>query len=146
MLGAIAGAMGVGVPGAVAASLNAPERTVVCVVGDGGALMTAQEIATAVQHGASPKIFISNNASYGTIRTHQEKHYPERISGTRLTNPDFTMWARSFGVTAITISMGDDVEAKVAEALATEGPCVVEVKSSLEAISAFTTVSKLRGA
>lgn len=145
MLGAIAGAMGVGVPGAVAASLNAPERTVVCVVGDGGALMTAQEIATAVQYGASPKIFISNNASYGTIRTHQEKHYPKRISGTRLTNPDFTLWAKSFGVTAITIGLGDDVEAKVAEALAAKGPCVVEVKSSLEAISAFATVSKLRG-
>ncbi len=145
MIGSIAGAMGIGVPGAVAASLTEPGRPVICVVGDGGALMTAQEIATAVQYGATPKIFISNNASYGTIRTHQEKNYPTRVSGTQLHNPDFTAWAKSFGVTALTIELGDDVAAKVAEALAVEGPCVVEVKSSLEAVSAFTTISGLRG-
>jgi acetolactate synthase-1/2/3 large subunit len=145
MIGSIAGAMGIGVPGAVAASLTEPGRPVICVVGDGGALMTAQEIATAVQYGASPKIFISNNASYGTIRTHQERHYPARVSGTQLSNPDFTAWAKSFGVTALTIALGDDVAEKVAEALAVDGPCVVEVKSSLEAVSAFTTIGKLRG-
>ena len=144
MVGSIAGAMGIGVPGAVAASLTEPDRPVICVVGDGGALMTAQEIATAVQYGASPKIFISNNASYGTIRTHQERNYPNRISGTHLSNPDFTAWAKSFGVSAIKIALGDDVAAKVAEALAVEGPCVVEVKSSVEAVSAFTTIEKLR--
>ena len=145
MVGAIAGAMGLGVPGAVAASLNAPDRTVICVVGDGGLLMTGQEIATAIQYGAKPKIFISNNGAYGTIRTHQEKHFPKRISGTQLTNPDLTMWAKAFGVATVTIELGDDVDAKVSQALATYGACVVEVKSSLEAVSAFTTISKLRG-
>ncbi|MFW6076951.1 MAG: thiamine pyrophosphate-dependent enzyme, partial [Hyphomicrobiales bacterium] len=145
MLGAIGGAMGFGVPAGVAAGLVAPERTAIVVVGDGGMLMTGQEIATAVATGAAPKIFLSNNHSYATIRTHQEKHFPGRVSGTKLTNPDFTAWARSFGVHAVTIRMGDDVAAKVAEALAHPGAVVVEVHSSLEAISAFTTIAKLRG-
>jgi acetolactate synthase-1/2/3 large subunit len=145
MLGAIGGAMGFGVPAGVAASLVAPERAAIVVVGDGGMLMTGQEIATAIATGAAPKIFLSNNHSYGTIRTHQEKHFPRRISGTHLTNPDFTAWARSFGVHAVTIRMGDDVAAKVAEALAHPGPCIVEVHASLEAISAFTTITSLRG-
>ena len=146
MLGAIGGAMGFGVPAAVAASLAAPDRMAIVVVGDGGMLMTGQEIATAVATGAAPKIFVSNNHSYATIRTHQEKQFPSRISGTKLTNPDFTAWARSFGVHAVTIRMGDDIAAKVAEALAHEGAAVVEVHASLEAISAFTTITKLRGA
>jgi acetolactate synthase I/II/III large subunit len=144
MLGVIGGAMGFGVPAGVAAGLVAPERMAIVVVGDGGMLMTGQEIATAVATGAAPKIFVSNNHSYATIRTHQEKHFPGRISGTKLTNPDFAAWARSFGVHALTIKMGDDVAAKVAEALAHPGASIVEVHSSLEAISAFTTISKLR--
>jgi hypothetical protein len=126
MLGAIGGAMGFGVPAAVAAGLAAPERMAIVVVGDGGMLMTGQEIATAVATGAAPKIFVSNNHSYATIRTHQEKQFPNRLSGTKLTNPDFTAWARSFGVHAVTIRMGDDVAAKVAEALAHPGAFVVE--------------------
>ena len=145
MLGSIGGAMGFGVPAGVAASLVAPERMAIVVVGDGGILMTGQEIATAVATGAAPKIFLSNNNSYGTIRTHQEKHYPGRISATKLTNPDFTAWARAFGVHTVTIERGDDVAAKVAEALAHRGASVVNVHSSLEAISAFTTITSLRG-
>jgi acetolactate synthase I/II/III large subunit len=145
MLGAIGGAMGFGVPAGVAAGLLAPERTAIVVVGDGGMLMTGQEIATAVATGAAPKIFLSNNHSYGTIRTHQEKQFPGRISGTKLTNPDFGAWARAFGVHAVTIKLGDDVAAKVADALAHPGPCIVEVHSSLEAISAFATITGLRG-
>jgi acetolactate synthase I/II/III large subunit len=145
MLGGIAGAMGFGVPAGVAAGLVAPERTAIVVVGDGGMLMTGQEIATAVATGAAPKIFLSNNQSYGTIRTHQEKQFPRRVVGTKLANPDFTAWARSFGVQALTIRLGDDVAAKVAQALALPGACVVEVHSSLEAISAFATITSLRG-
>lgn len=144
LLGAIGGAMGIGVPAGIAATLVAPERTAIVIVGDGGMLMTGQEIATAVATGARPKIFLSNNSSYGTIRTHQEREFPGRVSGTKLFNPDFTAWAKSFGVHAITIALGDDVEAKVAEALAHDGPCVVNVRSSVEAISAFVTLSGLR--
>ncbi len=143
LLGAIAGAMGFGVPTAVAASILDTTRTVITFVGDGGILMTGQELATAVQYGARPKIVISDNGIYGTIRTHQEKHYPHRVSGTDLVNPDFTMWAKSFGVFTETIAIGDDIDAKVKAFLAHEGAAVLHVKSSKEALSAFTTLSAL---
>ena len=144
MLGAIAGAMGFGVPGGVAASLAEPDRCVIVVVGDGGMLMTGQELATAVQYGARPKIILSDNSIYGTIRTHQEKHFSGRVSGTNLTSPDFRQWAQSFGAKAVAIRQGDDIAARLAEALAHEGPSVVHVHSSREALSAFTTLSRLQ--
>jgi acetolactate synthase I/II/III large subunit len=143
LLGAIAGAMGFGVPSGVAAGLVDPARMAIVFVGDGGILMTGQELATAVQYGAKTKIVLSDNASYGTIRTHQERHYPRRVSGTDLVNPDFAIWARSFGAHAVTIAPGDDIEAKVAEALGHDGPAVIHVRSSREALSAFTTLSAL---
>ncbi|MBI2719657.1 MAG: acetolactate synthase [Rhizobiales bacterium] len=143
LLGAVAGSMGIGVPAAVAAGLVEPQRMAIVLVGDGGILMTGQELATALQYGAKPKIVISDNGSYGTIRTHQEKHYPHRVSGTDLVNPDFTLWARSFGALAVTIAPGDDIDAKIAEALVHDGAAVIHVKSSREALSAFTTLNAL---
>lgn len=145
LIGGIAGAMGLGVPAAVAAQLVDPTRTAIVVVGDGGILMTGQEIATAIQYGAKPKIVLSDNGTYGTIRSHQEREFPNRVSGTDLANPDFTAWARSFGAHAITIERGDDVAAKVAEALAQDGATVIHVKSSRESLSAYATMSQLRG-
>lgn len=145
MLGAIAGAMGFAVPAAVVASMLEPKRMAIAVVGDGGMLMTGQELATAMARGAAPKIFISDNGIYGTIRTHQEKRYPTRVSGTDLTNPDFTQWARSFGAHVVTIDRDTDIDQAVAGALAHQGATVVHVHSSREAISAFTTLSGLRG-
>jgi len=144
-IGAVGGAMGLGVPGAVAACLREPERTVLCFTGDGGAMMTGNELATAMAVGAKPKIIVSNNGSYGTIRLHQERDHPRRISATDLTNPDFAAWGRSFGALGLTVSRPDQVAETMAEALAHDGPVVVDVKSSLEAISAYTTISKLRG-
>ena len=145
LLGMVAGAMGFAVPAAVAAALEAPSRMVIAIVGDGGVLMTGQELATAMQYGAKPKIVISDNGSYGTIRTHQERRFPRRKSATDLNNPDLTQWARSFGAEVFTIARGDDVRAKVRGALAADGATVIHVRSSLEAISAFTTVRRLRG-
>ncbi len=142
-IGAIAGAMGFGVPTGVAACLIEPNRTVVTFVGDGGVLMTGQELATAIQYGAKPKIVISDNGVYGTIRTHQERHYPKRVSGTDLVNPDFTAWAKSFGAFAETIALGDDIDAKVKAFLNHDGAAVLHVKSSKEALSAFSTLSSL---
>ena len=143
LLGAIAGAMGFGVPTAVAAAIIDGSRMAITFVGDGGVLMTGQELATAVQYGAKPKIVISDNGIYGTIRTHQERHYPHRVSGTDLVNPDFTLWAKSFGVFASTITLGDDIDAKVKAFLEHDGAAVLHVKSSKEALSAFTTLSAL---
>ncbi len=146
MIGAVAGAMGIGVPAATAASYLHPDRETIVVVGDGGMLMTGQEIATAMHIGAKPKIVISNNSIYGTIRLHQEKHFPKRTSGTDLTNPDFCKWAESFGAKAFKIETDGEVESQVQAALAyNDGPVVVEVISSKESLNAFTTLSKLSG-
>lgn len=143
LLGAIAGAMGFGVPTAVAAGMVDKTRMPITFVGDGGILMTGQELATAVQYGVKIKVVISDNGIYGTIRTHQEKHYPHRVSGTDLVNPDFTLWAKSFGVHTVSMVLGDDIDAKVKEFLSFDGAAVLHVKSSKEALSAFTTLSAL---
>jgi acetolactate synthase I/II/III large subunit len=143
-LGAVAGAMGFGVPTAVAASLAAPGRMAITVVGDGGILMTGQELATAMQYGAKPKIILSDNGTYGTIRLHQEREFPSRVSGTDLVNPDFTLWAKSFGAQAVRIERGDDVRAKLAEALAHDGASVVHVRSSQTALSANYVLQRAR--
>ncbi len=137
LIGGIVGAMGLGVPAAVAASLNQPERCVICFVGDGGVMMTGNELATAVAYGATPKIVISDNGIYGTIRTHQEREYPGRVSGTDLVNPDFAAWANSFGVVAYKLSLGDDVDDTVKAFLAEPGAAVLHVKSSKVSLSAF---------
>ncbi len=101
-LASVVGAMGSGMPMAVAAALRRPNTQVVAFVGDGGALMTGNEIATAVQYGANPIMVISDNGMYGTIGMHSYMRYPERplMDGVRLTNPDFAQWARSFGAEA----------------------------------------------
>jgi acetolactate synthase I/II/III large subunit len=137
LIGGIVGAMGLGVPAAIAASLVQPSRLAICIVGDGGVLMTGSELATAVAYGATPKIVISDNGIYGTIRTHQEREYPGRVSGTMLSNPDFTAWANSFGVVAYKLSMEDNVEDTVRAFLAEPGAAVLHVKSSRVALSAF---------
>jgi len=91
------GSMGYGFPAAVSAALNAPDRTVVCLAGDGCFQMTLNEMSTAVQHGAAPIVIVANNGRYGTIRMHQEKTYPGRVSGTALVNPDFAALAQAYG-------------------------------------------------
>ena len=140
LLGGVVGAMGFGVPAAVAASLVEPSRTAICFVGDGGVLMSGNELATAMAFGASPKIVISDNGIYGTIRSHQEIHFPGRVSGTALKNPDFTAWAKSFGAATHTLQLGDDVETVVAAFLNEPGAAVLHVKSSAYALSAAGTL------
>jgi acetolactate synthase-1/2/3 large subunit len=93
------GSMGYGLPAAVAAKLRHPERTVVCLAGDGCLQMTVQELSTARQHGADIVVIVANNGRYGTIRMHQEKHYPGRVSGTDLFNPDYVQLAAAYGGT-----------------------------------------------
>jgi acetolactate synthase I/II/III large subunit len=136
LLGSIAGSMGFGVPAATVAALLHPERTAICFVGDGGILMTGNEIATALAYGAKPKIVLSDNSSYGTIRLHQERDFPGRVSGTTLINPDFVAWAKSFGVAAFRLERGDDIDAAVKSFLAEPGAALLHVKSSQIALSA----------
>ena len=115
-LSSVVGAMGSGMPMAVAAALRRPGTQVVAFVGDGGALMTGNELATACQYGANPILIIADNHMYGTIAMHSYMRYPERpfMAGTRLTNPDFAAWGRSFGAEAITIRTEAEAEAGIA--------------------------------
>ena len=94
-IGPTNGAMGYSVPAAVGAKVTFPDRMVVAMVGDGGFMMTGQELATAFHHGVAPIVLVFNNQMYGTIRMHQERAYPYRVSGTALTNPDFRQVHRS---------------------------------------------------
>jgi acetolactate synthase-1/2/3 large subunit len=118
MISARNGSMGYSVPSAIAASLASPGRRVVTIAGDGEFLMNGQELATAAQYGATPLIIVMDNQEYGTIRTHQERHYPARVSGTQLKNPDFGMMARAFGGFGITVTEDQDVPAALEAALA----------------------------
>ncbi|PJX20975.1 acetolactate synthase [Advenella sp. S44] len=144
MVAPSSGAMGYGVPAAVAASLRYPERQVVCFVGDGGFMMTGNELATAIQYGVNPILVISDNSAYGTIRMHQEKHFPERVSATGLRNPDFAALARDFGALGISVNDSSQVDEALRTALAARQPTVVSVRTSLQYISASATIEKLR--
>ncbi|MEZ5661657.1 MAG: thiamine pyrophosphate-binding protein [Burkholderiaceae bacterium] len=111
------GAMGYGLPAAVAASIVAPDRTVLCLAGDGDFMMTSQELATAAAHGAKPLVVIFNNGIFGTIRMHQEREYPGNVLGTGLVNPDFVRFAESFGGFGVRIASNDEFDQGLEAAL-----------------------------
>lgn len=139
-LSSVVGAMGSGMPMAVAAALRRPGTQVVAFVGDGGTLMSGNEIATAVQYGANPIMIISDNGMYGTIGMHSYVRYPERpfMEGTRLTNPDFAAWGRSFGAEGITIKSEDEIKDGIARAFAVKTrPAVVHCLTSAIQMSAW---------
>ena len=140
------GAMGYGVPAAVAAKILHPERTVVCIAGDGDFLMTGQELATAVQENAAVVILVVNNGMYGTIRMHQERHYPGRVSGTDLVNPDFAAFARAFGAHGAVVERTEEFEAAFEEALACGRPAVIELRVDQEALTPQQSLSEIRAA
>jgi acetolactate synthase-1/2/3 large subunit len=144
LLGSEAGAMGMGVPAAVAAAIRHPERQVVALVGDGGALMTGSELATAVKEKAKIRVIISNNNNYGTIRFHQETHFPGRTHATDLVNPDFAAWAKSFGAAGFTVRTPEEAGPALKEALAADGPAVIDVLTSLENVDSANTIQALR--
>lgn len=129
LLGSACGAMGTGVPAGVAAGLRYPDREVLAFVGDGGFLMNGNELITAVDRGLNIRVVISNNGSYGTIRTHQQRHFPNRVSGTDLGNPNFAKLAEAFGARGFRIEHARDAAGMVERAMATEGPVVIEVCS-----------------
>jgi acetolactate synthase-1/2/3 large subunit len=138
------GSMGYGMPAAVAAALRFPDRQVVCVAGDGDFLMNGQELATAVRYGTNLLVIVVDNQSYGTIRMHQEREYPERISGTSLVNPDFAALGRAFGTWAETVERTEDFAAALERARAQAGVKLLHLKTDIEIISNATTITKLR--
>ena len=145
-LAATSGAMGYGFPAAIAAKLVHPGCEVICFAGDGDFLMTGQELATAVQYGANVVTIVIDNGSYGTIRAHQERRYPGRISGTDLRNPDFAAYARSFGAWAARVERTADFPAALAAARAADSPALIHLVTDVEDIAPGRTITELRRA
>jgi acetolactate synthase-1/2/3 large subunit len=138
------GSMGYGLPAAVAAALRFRDRQVLCVAGDGDFLMNGQELATAAQYGADLLVIVVDNNSYGTIRMHQERDYPERLSATDLRNPDFAALARAYGGWAETVERTEDFAPALTRAQERRGIRLLHVKTDVEVISNQTTISALR--
>jgi acetolactate synthase-1/2/3 large subunit len=140
------GAMGYGVPASVAAKLRFPERTVVSFAGDGCFLMNGQELATAVQYGAAVVIVVVNNGMYGTIRMHQERTFPGRISGTDLVNPDFVALAEAYGAYGELVERTEDFAPAFGRAARAGRPALLELRVDPSAITTRTTIAALREA
>ncbi|KQW67840.1 thiamine pyrophosphate-binding protein [Methylibium sp. Root1272] len=138
------GAMGYGIPAAIAASLLLPGRCVVAFTGDGDGLMTAQELATARAHGARLVVVLVDNASYGTIRMHQEREFPGRVSGSELVNPDFVLFARAFGWAAERIERTEAFASAFAAALARDEPTLLHLILDTEISTTRSTLSAIR--
>jgi acetolactate synthase-1/2/3 large subunit len=145
-LGPRSGSMGYGVPAAVGAKAVHPDRPVVCLAGDGDFLMTGQELATAVQEELPVVVLVVNNAMYGTIRMHQERHYPGRVVGTDLRNPDFVAYARAFGAHGALVERSEDFPAALDEALDCGRPAVIELRVDPQAITPRQTLDEIRAA
>ena len=140
-----AGAMGYGVPAAVAAALRHPERTVVALAGDGDFLMNGQELATAMQYGCDLLVVLVDNSAYGTIRMHQEREFPARVSGTTLHNPDFAALASAYGGWSARVETTAQFTAALAEAQNRKGLRLLHLIINVEQLSAGgATVSGLR--
>ena len=138
------GAMGYGVPAAIAAKLYRPQRTVVAFAGDGDFLMTGQELATAVQYGAAVVFLVVNNGMYGTIRMHQERHHPGRVIATDLVNPDFAAYARAFGAHGVVVERTADFANAFEEAVRCGRPALIELRVNADVITPRTTLQAIR--
>lgn len=145
-IGPTNGAMGYGVPAAIGASIAFPERLVVSFVGDGGFMMTGQEIATAFHHGARPVILVFNNGMYGTIRMYQERRYPGRVSGTALTNPDFARLMAAYGGHGEVVEETSAFAPAFRRAREAGRPALIELRTDPEQITSRSTIAELRQA
>jgi acetolactate synthase-1/2/3 large subunit len=145
-IGSTCGSMGYSVPAAVAASLRHPESLVLSMVGDGGFMMSGQELTVAAQYGATPIVLLFNNGMYGTIRMHQERDHPLRVSGTELKTHDFVRMAEGYGCYAERVTRTDDFAPALARARASGKPAVLELVTDPEQITSRTTITKLRAA
>lgn len=143
-LGPTNGAMGYGVPAAIGAAIVNPGRQVVGFVGDGGFLMTGQEIATAFHHGVAPILLVFNNGMYGTIRMYQERTYPERVSGTLLTNPDFARFIEAFGGHGEVVARTEELVPAYRRAAASGKPALIEIRMNPEQVTNRATIAELR--
>ena len=145
-LGPQSGAMGYGIPAALAAQILHPDRQVIAFAGDGDFQMCGQELATAVQEGLPILVVVVNNGTYGTIRMHQERRFPARVIATDLVNPDFTALARAYGAHGERVEDAAAFPAALARARATGGPALIELICDPEALTPGQSLSEIRGA
>ena len=145
-LGPTNGAMGYSVPSGIGAAITYRGRQVISFVGDGGFLMTGQEIATAFQAEVAPIVIVVNNGQYGTIRMYQERHYPGRVSGTLLKNPDFARFVEAFGGHGEVVTATDELVPAYRRARASGRPAIIEVRMPAEQITNRQTISQIRAA
>ena len=143
-VGPTSGAMGYGMPAALGAKIARPEKVVVSLSGDGGFMMTANELETAVRHDIPVISLVFNNNMYGTIRMHQEKHYPEKVIATDLGDVSFTNLAKSVGADSYLVETSEQFANALDEALANKVPAVIEIITDKEQISVAATISQLR--
>jgi acetolactate synthase-1/2/3 large subunit len=139
-----AGSMGYGLPAAVGIKRLHPEKTVLCVAGDGDFLMNGQEFMTAVQYDLPIVVIVMDNGTYGTIRMHQEREYPGRISGTDLRNPDFAAYAKAFGGFGATVEKTADFARAFEDCVKSGKPSIIHVKVDQNAITPMTTLDAIR--
>ncbi len=137
------GSMGYGFPAAIAASITLPGRAVVCLAGDGCFQMTCNEASTAIQHGAKPVVIVADNGRYGTIRMHQERHYPGRVSGTDLANPDFAALARAYGGQGWTVAAQEEFAPALDAALACGTLAVIHLKLDPDMLTPGASLSDM---
>jgi acetolactate synthase-1/2/3 large subunit len=145
-LGPQSGSMGYGVPAAIAAKAVHPDRPVVGICGDGDFMMTGQELATAVQEELAVVLLVVNNGMFGTIRMHQERHYPGRVVGTDLRNPDFVAYARAFGAHGALVERNEEIGGALDEAFACGRPALIELRVDPQAITPRQTLDEIRAA
>ncbi|HRK55938.1 MAG TPA: thiamine pyrophosphate-binding protein [Burkholderiaceae bacterium] len=147
-LAPVSGAMGYGLPAGIAAKMVAPERTVVIFSGDGDFLMTSQELATAVQNRIGVIVIVFNNGMYGTIRMHQERSFPGRVSATGLVNPHFGLLAQSYGAFGVVVETTDTFASALAQAIAhtrdKRTPALIELRCDPEVITPNATLAAMR--
>jgi acetolactate synthase-1/2/3 large subunit len=138
------GSMGYGLPAAIAAKLRFPNSPVICFAGDGCLQMTIQELGTAMQFDAHIVVLVIDNGMYGTIRMHQEKHFPDRVSATSLQNPDFKAIAEAYGYFSGTVTTNKEFESLFLEALSAKKPALLHLKTDPEGITPTLTITQLR--
>ena len=138
------GSMGYGFPAAIAAKLQHPERPVICFAGDGCFQMTLNEMSTARQYGAHVIVIVCNNGQYGTIRMHQEKTYPGRVSGTQMFNPDYAALARAYGAYGERVETTEEFLPAFERAKAAAAPAIIELVLDPDALSPGLTVAQAR--
>jgi acetolactate synthase-1/2/3 large subunit len=143
-IGPTNGAMGYSVPAAIGAKITFPDRMVVAMVGDGGFMMTGQELATAFHHGVAPIVLVFNNQMFGTIRMHQERHHPFRVSGTALTNPDFAKYIEAFGGHGEVVTETAQFAPAFRRAVASGKPALIELRVNPDQITTRMTIADMR--